>query len=82
MQTPTYKTMYAQCMNMGCGATFSGSLSWDYSLSPSGLDKPRVVLPVAPSVQRMQALIEQRNKRPHQDQLELLDGQAHEPEPA
>ena len=69
-QTPTFKTMYAQCMNMACGATYAGSLTWDYALSPSGLDKPRVVLPVAPSVQRMQAL---RDSRPKTDQLDMLD---------
>jgi len=69
-QTPTYKTMYAQCLNIACGATYSGSLSWDYALSPSGLDAPRVVLPVAPSVQRMQAL---RDSRETTDQLDMLD---------
>ena len=69
-QTPTYKTMYAQCLNMACGATFTGSLSWDFALSPSGLDQPRVVLPLAPSVQRMQALRDHREKT---DQLDMLD---------
>ena len=48
-QTPTFKTMYAQCTNIACGATYTGSLTWDYALSPSGLDQPRVVLPIAPS---------------------------------
>lgn len=69
-QTPIFKTMYAQCTNFACGATFSGSLTWDYALSPSGLDKPRVALPLAPSVQRMQAL---RESQPKTDQLDLLD---------
>lgn len=69
-QTPTFKTMYAQCTSIACGATYSGSLTWDYALSPSGLDKPRVVLPVAPSVQRMQALRDSREKT---NQLDMLD---------
>lgn len=68
--TPIYKTMYAQCTNIACGATYSGSLTWEYALSPSGLDQPRVNLPVAPSVKRMQAL---RDSQPQTDQLDLLD---------
>ena len=69
-QTPIFKTMYAQCLNLACGATYVGSLSWEHTLSPSGLDQPRVTLPLAPSVQRMQAL---RDSRPKTDQLDLLD---------
>lgn len=69
-QTPTFKTMYGQCMNIACGATYTGSLSWDYALSPSGMDRPRIELPFAPSVQRMQAL---RDSRPKTDQLDMLD---------
>ncbi|HEJ2254021.1 TPA: ogr/Delta-like zinc finger family protein, partial [Pseudomonas aeruginosa] len=34
-QTPCFRSMYAQCTNALCGATFTGSLSWDYQLSPS-----------------------------------------------
>ncbi|AUF99784.1 transcriptional regulator [Pseudomonas sp. 09C 129] len=69
-QTPNFKTMYGQCMNILCGATYTGSLSWDYALSPSGIDRPRMVLPIAPSVQRMQALRDSRQKT---NQLDLLD---------
>lgn len=69
-QTPIFRSMYSQCLNIPCSASFSGSLSWDYQLSASGLDKPRVVLPVAPSVERMKAL---RNLRDKTDQLDLLD---------
>ncbi|MHB0819860.1 ogr/Delta-like zinc finger family protein [Stutzerimonas stutzeri] len=69
-QTPVFKTMYAQCTSVACGATYTGSLSWDFALSPSGLDRPRITLPLAPSVQRMQAL---RDSRPKTDQLDLLD---------
>jgi hypothetical protein len=69
-QTPIFKTMYAQCLNIACGATYTGSLCWDYALSPSGLDQPRVALPLAPSAQRMQAL---RDNREPTNQLDLLD---------
>lgn len=69
-QTPIFKTMYGQCTNVACGATYTGSLTWDYALSPSGMDRPRVELPVAPSVQRMKAL---RDSRPKTNQLDLLE---------
>lgn len=69
-QTPTFKTMYAQCTNIACGATYTGSLTWDYALSPSGLDQPRVVLPIAPSLLRMKAL---QDNLPKTDQLDLLN---------
>ena len=69
-QTPTFKTMYAQCTNIACGATYTGSLTWDYALSPSGLDQPRVVLPIAPALLRMKAL---QDNLPKTDQLDLLN---------
>jgi len=71
-QTPTFKTMYAQCTNMACSHSIIGSLSWDFALVPSGIDSPRVVLPVAPSAQRKQA---QRDSRPTTNQIDLLDAQ-------
>lgn len=71
-QTATFKTMYAQCTNEVCSAAYTGSLSWDYALSPSGIDRPRVELPIAPSVQRLQAL---RDSRPETNQLDMLDAQ-------
>lgn len=72
VQTPTFKTMYAFCTNWACGHSIIGSLSWDYALLPSGVDRPRVVLPLAPSAQRKQAI---RDHRPETDQLDLLDDQ-------
>lgn len=69
-QTPTFKTMYAQCTNIACGATYTGSLTWDYALSPSGLDQPRVVLPIAPALLRMKAL---QDNLPKTNQLDLLN---------
>lgn len=69
-QTPTFRTMYAQCTNVACSGSYSGSLTWDYALSPSGVDTPRVVLPIAPAVLRMKA---QQETRPETNQLDLLD---------
>ncbi|MDF3935334.1 ogr/Delta-like zinc finger family protein [Pseudomonas citronellolis] len=69
-ESPIFRSIWGQCLNVACGATFAGSQSWDYELSPSGLDKPRIQLPVAPSVTRMKALRDCREKT---DQLDLLD---------
>lgn len=69
-QTPTFRTMYAECTNIVCNHSVMGSLTWDYALSPSGLDSPRVVLPVAPSVKKAQAM---RENQPQTNQLDLLD---------
>ena len=41
-QTETFQTMYGRCNNMVCGATYVGSLEWQYTLSPSGLPLPKV----------------------------------------
>lgn len=70
MKSPTVKTMYAQCTNIGCSQSILGSLSWDYALTPSGMDRPRVTLPVAPSVAKMKALREEKRS---DNQLDMLD---------
>jgi len=70
VQSPSVKAMYAQCTYLPCSASFSGSLSWDFEISPSGIDRPRVQLPVAPSVERMRAM---RDNRLKTAQLDLLD---------
>ncbi|HBO2796494.1 TPA: ogr/Delta-like zinc finger family protein [Pseudomonas aeruginosa] len=69
-QTPCFRSMYAQCTNALCGATFTGSLSWDYQLSPSGLERPLLVLPMAPSKTRQLA---RRDLAAETNQLDLLD---------
>ncbi|SFI43856.1 Ogr/Delta-like zinc finger [Pseudomonas argentinensis] len=68
-QTPCFRSTYYQCQNVACGATFSGSVTIDYQLSPSGLAQPLMVLPVAPAVERMKAL---RDNAKATDQLDLL----------
>lgn len=73
VKSPTVKTMYAQCTNIGCSASFLGSLSWDYALTPSGMDRPRVTLPVAPSVEKMKALQERHRNDSQLDMLAAAD---------
>ncbi|WP_093504970.1 ogr/Delta-like zinc finger family protein [Phytopseudomonas straminea] len=68
-QTPCFRSTYYQCQNVACGATFSGSVTIDYQLSPSGLAQPLMVLPVAPAVERMKAL---RDNAKATDQMDLL----------
>jgi len=68
-QTPCFRSTYYQCQNVACGATFSGSVTIDYQLSPSGLAQPLMVLPVAPAVERMKAL---RDNAKATNQLDLL----------
>lgn len=69
-QTPTFQTMYGKCNNIVCGASYVGSLTWDYTLSPSGLPQPQVKLPLSPVKERMQAL---RDLSPDSDQLTFLE---------
>jgi len=69
-QTPCFRSTYYQCQNLACGATFSGSVTIDYQLSPSGMAQPLMVLPIAPAIERMKAL---RESAKATDQLDLLD---------
>lgn len=68
-QTPCFRSTYYQCQNVACGATFSGSVTIDYQLSPSGLEQPLMVLPVAPALERMKAL---RDNAKATNQMDLL----------
>ncbi|OLU22494.1 transcriptional regulator [Pseudomonas sp. PA15(2017)] len=69
-QSPLFRTMYGQCTYVPCGYNIVGSLNWDYGLNASGMDKPRITLPLAPSVVKRQAHKDCRLKK---DQLDLLD---------
>lgn len=68
--TPTYKSMYGQCTNMGCGGIYSGSLTWDFSLNTPGVEQPIVQLPLAPSAVRRAAF---KVSRPDTTQMDMLD---------
>lgn len=41
--------MYAQCSNLLCSMTLSGTLSFDFALEPTKLATPLMRLPIAPS---------------------------------
>ena len=71
-QTPTFQTMYGRCNNLVCGASYVGSLTWDYTLSPSGLPNPQATLPLSPAKERLQAM---RDLAPsaNKDQLTFLE---------
>lgn len=69
-QTPCFRSIYYQCTDLVCGATFTGSMTIDFELSPSGIERPMVQLPVASAVERMRAM---RNLRAPSAQPDLLD---------
>jgi len=72
-QTPCFRAIYFQCMNLMCGATFNGSLSIDYTLSPSALEKPLTVVPIAPYVERQRAAQDLRKPTNQPDLLDQLE---------
>lgn len=77
--TATFQTMYARCNNLVCNASYVGSLTWDYTLSPSGLPQPQITLPLSPTKQRLQAMQDMAPSA-NKDQLtflEQLDQEAH-----
>lgn len=72
-QTPCFRAIYFQCMNLICGATFNGSLSIDYTLSPSALEKPLTAVPIAPYIERQRAAQDLRKPTPQSDLLDHLE---------
>ncbi|MNZ14592.1 Ogr/Delta-like zinc finger [compost metagenome] len=70
-KSATAKTMYAQCTNFGCSASFVGTLSWDFELAPSAMEQPRLSLPPAPSVRRTRILVAERSR--DKQQMDMLD---------
>jgi hypothetical protein len=72
-QTPCFRSVYYQCNSITCGATFSGSMTIDFELSPSGVERPLVKLPVAPAIERNKALRHQRSHSPQTDLLAPLE---------
>jgi hypothetical protein len=78
-QTPCFRALYYQCKNFVCGATYGGSQTIDYMLSPSGVAKPLNVVPLAPSRARKQALIDTRATDGQLDLLDPLDDMEHQP---
>ena len=77
-QTPCFRAMYYKCKDFICGATYGGSQTIDYMLSPSGLAHPLTVVPQAPSRVRKQALRDTRGKDNQLDLLDQLDDMEHD----
>lgn len=71
-ETPCFRSIWYQCGNVVCGATFNGNQTIGQQLSPSGIERPLMQLPIAPAMERMKAL---QAMRPESDQLDLLDAQ-------
>lgn len=69
-QTPCFRSLYYQCMNLVCGGTFSGTQTIDFQLSPSGIERPLTPVPIAPYITRQKAI---RDSRTGTDQPDLLD---------
>lgn len=57
-------------MNVVCGATFTGTQTIDFQLSPSGVEQPLTIVPIAPYVARQKAI---RDSRADTNQPDLLD---------
>lgn len=61
-KSPTVKTMYGQCTNFGCSASYVGTFSWDFELATPGVESARVRLPPSPTVERTRALMDRRSR--------------------
>lgn len=66
------REVYMECMNISCGATFSGHLEITHRLSPPAIANPRISLPVADSAIRRRAKMSVSDDR-QMDIEELLD---------
>lgn len=49
-ECPATRMMLGQCQNFLCGATYTGTLSFNYALTPSKLEQPLMRLPTADEV--------------------------------
>ncbi|APQ13400.1 transcriptional regulator [Pseudomonas oryzihabitans] len=72
-ETPCFRSLWYQCKNLACGATFGGTQTIDYQLSPSGLQAPRLVLPLAPSKIKRAATQASRMTSNQKDLLDPLE---------
>lgn len=69
-ETPCFRSIWYLCSNLICGATFNGNQTISQQISPSGVERPLLQLPMAPAMERMKAL---QAMRPKSDQLDPLD---------
>lgn len=62
-QHPLLRSMYLQCTNVNCGATFRGGLEITHEMSPSACPNRSIQLPMADHAIRMQAIERENNKQ-------------------
>lgn len=65
------RTLYLECTNIACAATYRGSLEVTHQLSPSGTPNPAVTLPFAPVAMRKRARADCLGEQ--DDQYDLLE---------
>lgn len=68
---PLLRSIFLQCQNLPCGATYNGQMEITHILSPSGMPNAAIDLPLAPSAIRKQA--QHNNDDQQLDFGELLD---------
>lgn len=69
------REVYFECMNIACGATFSGHLEITHRLSPPAIANPRISIPIANSALRRRAKMSGIDNR-QIDIDELFDDEA------
>ncbi|PZE12265.1 ogr/Delta-like zinc finger family protein [Pseudomonas solani] len=72
-QTPCFRSTYYECTNILCAATFAGAVTIEYQLSPSGLERPLMELPLAPSRIRQKARQDQAGDTAQVDLFDSME---------
>ncbi|QEW06335.1 ogr/Delta-like zinc finger family protein [Nitrincola iocasae] len=79
-QHPLLRSIYMQCTNVACGATFRGQMEITHAMSPSGCPTPDIQLPIADAEIRRQAIERENSKQVDIDDIfdsqEAQGGQA------
>lgn len=70
---PLLRTIYVQCTNLGCGATFKGEMELTHMLSPSATPNPAIDIPMADSAMRLAAAHTEQSQQ--MDLEDLLTGE-------
>lgn len=73
---PCFKNLYYQCTNLVCGATFNGHQTINQQLSPSGVERPLIQLPLAPALERTKAMRAMQGDDYQPDLLDQLEAHA------
>lgn len=60
---PLFRSMYLQCTNVNCGATYRGQLEITHTMSPSACPNPDIHLPLADYAMRRLAAKQEEDKQ-------------------